>query len=269
MVFDFLWEDLRVGEQPYPLEVPSHGSTIDERRVLRQRALAEMSASGIRDAHGRLDPRLENGLALLSSGSLTVDAVHIPEFKEPSVTMLAATNGTAAVLATQDADGIWVRSIYPEALASEVIALLPQGRRGTERSVTMSRDDALRTAPAQVPVPARAADADDARTPAFGFRRPARTRTPLSERTAGDPRQDYAQLLGQPRLRGGQIAANSRDEVGMRRRSPVLAWFDTASGRYLSLSRTGPDGHEWVTISPADAKTLRSRLVEMISDVRR
>ena len=45
----------------------------------------------------------------------------------------------------------------------------------------------------------------------------------------------------------------------------MLAWFDTASGRYLSLSRPGTDGREWVTVAPADAKTLRTRLGEMVA----
>lgn len=93
-----------------------------------------------------------------------------------------------------------------------------------------------------------------------------RRRTSLSEQVA-DPRESYARLAGQPRLRGGQLAANSRSELGARRRSPVLAWFDTATGRYLSLSRPGPDGREWVTVAPADAKTLRTRLSEMVASV--
>lgn len=269
VVFDFLWEELRLGEQPYPIEVPSHGETVDERRMLRQRTFAELSAHGIKDDRGRLDPRVESGLTLLATASLTVDLVQIPGFQAPSISALAASDGAEAVLAVRDENGVWLRSLYPEAVASEVIGLLPAGSRGRERSITLSRDEALRVAPVRVPVPAHGAgEADDVQTPSFGFRRPARTRVPLSERTAGDPRQDYARLLGQPRLRGGQIAANSRDEVGMRRRSPVLAWFDTASGRYLSLSRTGRDGNDWVTISPADDKTLRSRLIEMIADVR-
>jgi hypothetical protein len=55
--------------------------------------------------------------------------------------------------------------------------------------------------------------------------------------------------------------------LGAKRRSRVLAWFDTAGGRYLSVSRAGTDGREWVTVAPADAKTLRTRLAEMVADV--
>lgn len=270
MVFDFLWERLGLGDHPYPIEVPSHGTTMDERRMLRGRTLAELATHGLMDGHGRVDPRVEQGLVLLATASLSVDLVQIPDYQAPVVSALAASDGADAVLAVRDEQGVWLRPLYPDALVSEVIGLLPAGRRGSERSITMSRDEALGVAPARVPVPARgAAESAEPATPAFGFRRPARSRVPLAERTAGDPREDYARLLGQPRLRGGQLGATRRDEVGMKRRSPVLAWFDTASGRYLSLSRSGPDGHEWVTVSPADDKTLRTRLVEMISAVDR
>ena len=62
-------------------------------------------------------------------------------------------------------------------------------------------------------------------------------------------------------------SANSRSQVGAKQRSRVLAWFDTATGRYLSLSRAGTDGREWVTVAPADPATLRTRLGEMVSSV--
>ena len=70
-------------------------------------------------------------------------------------------------------------------------------------------------------------------------------------------------------LRGGQIAANARDRLGGRRRSPVLAWFDDETGRYLGQIGTAPDGHGWTTVAPADAATLRHRISEMMTGVTR
>jgi len=72
-------------------------------------------------------------------------------------------------------------------------------------------------------------------------------------------------LADQPKLRAGQLAANARNPVGGRRRAPVLSWFDTAQGRYLTYSNKGRDGTEWMTIAPADAATLRYRLTELLS----
>ncbi|GLY68576.1 ESX secretion-associated protein EspG [Amycolatopsis taiwanensis] len=254
LAFDFLWEAAGLGELPYPLRVRSHGATEDERAVLRQRVNVEFSARGLRDQAGRLEPRIEEWVQLLARGSVTIDALHIPEFQKPPVGILAAADGENGVVAVQDADGIWLRPVFAEGLASAVVELLPAGTRGTEASITLPVDEALRIPPNRVPVPAADAPADGGR----------RRRGSLSERVT-DPRESYARLTGQPRLRGGQLAANSRDELGLRRRSPVLAWFDTATGRYLSLSRPGADGREWITVSPADAKTLRSRLGEMVA----
>jgi hypothetical protein len=77
------------------------------------------------------------------------------------------------------------------------------------------------------------------------------------------------ELAGSTRssLRGGQLAANSRDQLSGRRRSPVLAWFDTPTGRYFGQVTKALDGREWTTVAPADAATLRKRLSEMMAGV--
>src|SRR5690606_2225115 len=281
MQFDFLWEQLRLGEYPYPLQVRSHGRTMDERIHLRHRVERELKSLGVKNSYGEVDPRLDTWLRTLAFPRVSVDAAHIPEFKHPPVCAVAASDGENAVLVKQTQDGISFRPIFPEALASEIISLLPPGERGTAGSITLSLDDALRTKPALVKVggPEEKSEekekAEAQSKSRFGlFRKepekpkpePPRRR-PLSERTAGSPQEDYAMLLAQPRLRGGQLAANARDEAGRKFRSPALAWFDTVTGRYLSLSRTGPDGHEWITVSGADVKTLRSRLAELVSSV--
>ncbi|WP_197322237.1 ESX secretion-associated protein EspG [Saccharomonospora sp. NB11] len=243
--FDILWEKAEVGELPYPFTVPSHGADEVERAALRKRVETELAARDIDNSP------VHQWLELLSRPSVSIDALHIPEFRKPPIAALAASDGTKAVLAVQDADGVWLRPLYPDGLASAIVDLLPAGSRGTESSITLPLDEAMRIQPSRT-----------AAASATG------KRSGLADRSH-DPVETYAQLIAQPRLRGGQLAANSRDEVGGKRRSPVLAWFDTASGRYLSLSRTGPDGREWVTVAPADAKTLRSRLGEMVTDVTR
>lgn len=251
LAFDILWESAQVGELPYPLRVPSHGATDAERSMLRRRVEADLAARGLTAS------AVEADFALLARPTASIDALHIPDYQKPPVAALAVTDGTKAVLAVQDEQGIRLGSVYPDGLASAVVELLPACPRGTESSLTLPVDEALRTHPARSGVTAAAA-------PAGG--RGSRRRTSLSER-ASDPAEAYAQLIAQPRLRGGQLAANSRDDVGGRRRSPVLAWFDTATGRYLSLSRTGSDGREWMTVAPADAKTLRTRIAELFAGV--
>ncbi|MFD9892142.1 ESX secretion-associated protein EspG [Amycolatopsis sp. NPDC059027] len=265
LTFDFLWESAELGELPYPLRVPSHGATEDERVSLRHRVDNELKARGLRDSRGRLDPDVEDTLHLLARAPMTIDALHIPRFQAPTVGLLAAGDGRKGVVAIQDADGIWLRGAPADGLVSTIVELLPAGRRGSEASITLPLDEALRTAPMRVPV--SAAPAEEAEKGKRRERAQAPRRTSLSERVTADPREAYAKLAGQPRLCGGQLAANSRSHVGARQRSRVLAWFDTATGRYLSLSRAGTDGREWVTVAPADPKTLRTRLGEMVSSV--
>jgi hypothetical protein len=264
MAFDFLWEAMQIGELPYPLQVRSHGATEDERRMLRQRAHGELQARGIRDRQGRLEPHVEDWLSLLARPALSVDALHIPDFQQPPIAILAASDARNGVVAVQDSDGIWIRPVLADSLVSTVVDLLPAGRRGNEASITLPLDEALHTAPIRVPV--AAAGVSELDSDAAKAKRQPKARSSLSDR-ATDPREAYGKLSGQPRLRGGQLAANSRNNLGGKQRSRVLAWFDTASGRYLSLSRAGTDGREWVTISPADPKTLRTRLGEMVSSV--
>lgn len=258
LAFDFLWESAQVGELPYPLLVRSHGATEDERVSLRHRVDAELKARGIREPRGRLAPPIEDALQLLAFAPLTIDALHIPRFEAPTIGVLAAADDTNGILAVQDADGIWLRDVPKDGLVSAVVGVLPAGPRGSEASVTLPLDDALRTAPIRVPVSLPSTPAEE---------RGKGRRTPLSERVTADPREAYGRISGQPRQRGGQLAANSRSQVGAKQRSRVLAWFDTATGRYLSVSRAGTDGREWVTVAPADPATLRTRLGEMVNSV--
>lgn len=252
VAFDFLWEDAGLGEPPYPLTVPSHGDDEAQRALLRRQAHAEFSSRGLADS-----PVVE-WLGVLARPSVSIDALHIPEFRHRPVSALAASDGRQAVLAVQDAGGVRLSGVYVDGLVSAIVDLLPAAARGTEASITLPLEQALRIQPSRAGVVA--GSGGEQGTP--------RRRQALSERSQ-DAARIYAELIAQPRLRGGQFAANSRDELGGKRRSAVLAWFDTASGRYLSLSRSGPDGREWVTVAPADPKTLRTRLTEMVSDVAR
>ena len=224
VALDFVWESLAAGELPYPLDVRSHGATMDERRALRHRVWADLRTQQVLDADGRLSPDIEDWLTLLANGNQSIDAVL------DGTAALAVGDGSRALLATQNADGLTLRPIDPAALVSSVVALLPPHPRGRERSVTL---------------------------PVADLRSP---RSPMD-------REVMTALAEQPKLRAGQLAANARNRMGGRSRAPVLSWFDTSEGRYLTYSSTGRDGTDWVTIAPADAATLRHRLTELLGSV--
>ncbi len=67
-------------------------------------------------------------------------------------------------------------------------------------------------------------------------------------------------IMERPRIRAGQFAAYLRDRGGRTARSPEVAWFDTDAGRYLMQSQRQRDGHNWVTIAPADNPRIAAQL---------
>lgn len=240
---DFLCEAAHIGELPYPLEVHSHGVTMEERSVLRRQVHGRLRERDLIDPSGRLEPALEEWLGVLAQPVQSIDSVFLPERDAAPVRALAATGRGATILASQHTDGtLQLRQLDRNALISAVVDLLPPAPRGTELSITLPAEEfALAGAGGRAPAPSRASEVET--------------------------RQALARLTGQPSLRGGQLAANSRDPLSGRRRSPVLAWFDNASGRYLGQVKNAPDGREWTTVAPADAATLRKRLAEMLSAV--
>jgi hypothetical protein len=233
IALDFLWEALDAGEPPYPLEVQSHGATMDSRRMMRLRVREQLIADQLLDHGGRLEPQLEEWLLALANADLSVDSVFVPDPGAEPVLALAAAGRGSAVLAVQRKDGLRLQQIPRDGLVSAIVGMLPPARRGAETSISLP---AKELAAVGGQGPGRASDAE--------------TRKALTRLTA------------MPRPRGGQIGANSRSDMRGRRRSPVLSWFDNESGRYLTQSRA-----DWVTIAPADAATLRHRIGEMVAAV--
>ncbi|HEY7592116.1 MAG TPA: ESX secretion-associated protein EspG [Actinophytocola sp.] len=233
LALDFLWEALDAGEMPYPLEVSSHGATVDERNALRRRVREELAAGGLIDNVGRLEPELAGWLGTLAQPDISIDAVFLPELDAVPVLALAASGRAGAVLAVQQPDGLRLRSIHRDGLVSAIVGLLPGARRGSEQSISVPAEE-LRAVPAGAP--ARA--------------------------STQETRKALHTLTAMPNHRGGQIGVNSRTDMRGRRRSPVLAWFDNDSGRYLTQTRDG-----WVTIAPADAAALRHRVGELVTEV--
>jgi hypothetical protein len=244
---DFLWESFGTGELPYPLKVPSHGATVDERDALRRQTLAGLGQRRLVADSGRPEPHLEDWFGVLGRAELGLDAVHIPQPQaEPLLAVVAALGGHG-VLAVQDGRGYHLHPVPADGLASAIVSLLPPAPRGTEKSITVPLEQLIAG-------------------PGADFLQRRSTRDGGAGRPSDDEdRKALARLHAQPRLRGGQIGANARDRFGGKSRAPVLSWFDTETGRYFTQASRGRDGRDWITIAPADAATLRHRLGEMLA----
>ncbi|MQA62717.1 MAG: ESX secretion-associated protein EspG [Actinophytocola sp.] len=242
--FDFLWESCGAGEVPYPLELHSHGETVDERASLRRQTMAALAERGVVDAQGKPGRRLVDQFGVLAAAEFSVDSVHVNETDTKAVLAVAAAMDGIGLLAVQDGDGLWLNDVPSDGLVSSIVGLLPAAPRGKERSITVPVDQLMAG-------------------PGADFMQ-------RKDGTGSDEeRKALARLHAQPRLRGGQIAANVRSVLGGRSRSPVLSWFDTESGRYFTRASTGTDGRMWITIAPADAAALRQRVTEMLTWARR
>jgi hypothetical protein len=225
-------DDLGLG-LPYPLEVRPRGATAAERAELRAQVEEELRDSGLLDHTGQVESRLTRWLRLLARPEVSVDSAFLPALGSAPVRAIVARSRRSAVLATQiDDEAVRLRQVPVDQLGEVIVELLPDAGRGTESSISLPVTDEER-----------------------------------GGQTLAEDRQTLARLTAAPRERGGQIAANSFSDLGRRRRSPVLSWFDNGTGRYFAQQRAARDGRRWVTVAPADAATLRVRIGEMVRNV--
>ncbi|MEU4801767.1 ESX secretion-associated protein EspG [Actinosynnema sp. NPDC023587] len=241
---DVLWHDLALGRLPYPLDVPSVGSTGEERARLRAEVLAE---------YGDPDPRLVDLLRLLADHQVAVDAVaHV----DRPVRAVAASTGQRAVLAVVDSDRIGLLEIRPTALARSIVEVLPHGAAGPGSALSVrleTLDDALALHQAQE-------DDEDDDDPWGG--------SGLDERAAlqkaGLSREDAATIseLATGRVAGGQFGVTTGGGFRATRAGVLITWFDTTHGRYLVVREDG-----WLSLAPTDNDRIATRIASVLSSV--
>jgi hypothetical protein len=240
--FDLLWEHLGFTERPYPLDVPSFGHTVAERDLLRVQVLESLRRKGLHDG-AEVAPALEEQLAVLGRHTFSVDGqLSVGEY----VKVLAATDGRRSVLAAQNDDEVRVATVRDTQLVPAVIALLPDekpGPGGVARLPKSTFDTAV----------------DE--YAAHGYA--GLERVLAGDGVAGRGLRAVVTLVESGRHGGGQLAANSVDQVGRRTRTPVVNWFDTDAGRYLVHTEVGRDRIEWLTVAPADTARVEQRLTAL------
>ena len=235
---DFLWEALGAADLPFPLTLKQHGETEGHRAALRRDTMTALAARNLVSMTGRLDAELEDVLTVLARPDTAIDSLFLPEDDaEHTVAAWAGSIGDNAVVVVQNDQGIELRQVRADAMAGELVAMLPAERRGIETSVSLPADE-------------------------FTIGRVRRSGASESEQHSRDI--GY-RLLADRNVRYGEFAVSARDPLrGIMVRTPVLTWSDKSSGRYISYIRNG-----WRTIAPADAAMIRHQLGEMTADVRR
>ncbi|SDO71464.1 ESX secretion-associated protein EspG [Lentzea jiangxiensis] len=241
--FEVLWQTLRLGRMPYPLDVPSEGATESELKALQDRTIADLRGRGLAG-----DLRLEDLLRLLGDHDVSVDAV---AGLDRTVRALAASNGDQGVLAVIDGDGVGLSEIRPTALAREIVRVLPDGVAGPGSALS------VRLETLQQAVALQEAEQEEESEDPWGA-----ADDELDDRQAllraGLSAQDARQLdeLAANRVAGGQFGVTH----GRHRADVVINWFDTHQGRYLMVRSDG-----WLSLSPTDNDRIATRIDSVLA----
>lgn len=244
--FDILWEQLGLGERPYPISVRSFGATVDDRAALRDEVVHGLAGKGLHDGRDP-HPRLEDLLILLVRNQFTIDG---QLSAGQALRLLAAVKGDNGLLAVQTADELLLEPVRAPGVVGAVVALLPEVPPGPGGPVTVARTLFDEAAQAY------------ASTGYVGFESII-TRGGVSGRGL----RTLSTLVESDSQGGGQLAANSVDRLGRHTRTPVVNWFDTSAGRYIVYDEHRRDGQELRTFTPGDATRLAQRLTELVAGV--
>lgn len=260
--YDILWNDLRLGQQPYPIAVRSQGRTMEERALIRNRVYGELTARRLAEGP-RPDPSLADALALLAGAPTSIDMIWLPERNATTMrNALAVAAGDHGLLAELTPDGLRFNAVPASSVVSALLALLPTVPAASGPSITV---------PVEALAPATAQAQMGPRTPEPVQDSIYEPQPPSSGRAgrASSQVRSLEALFATPRLRGGQIGTNVRDRWGGRNRSRPLEWFDTKDGRYLAQASTSGSaagsGPQHLLVAPADNARIARRVHDMIA----
>ncbi|MER5389823.1 ESX secretion-associated protein EspG [Saccharopolyspora sp. NPDC002686] len=252
---------LELDDLTLPLEGQAYGRTLQQLSEVAQREAPTMASLGIL-VDNEVEPGLAQALKVLTKPYLWVDSLWFPDFESDHSwrAVAAITEGQRVVLGVQ---GPGETERYGGPLTVEVHdkAPLPQVLLPTFPPAPPGNRGAVR-----VPVESFRPQAPAEDTPDSLMQEVTESRG-----SSGDRQVAAYQEIGQAEhVRGGQIAANMRDQHGRVRRSEVLRWFDNAEpdGRYLDYRERGSSGEQLCVLAPADARAIGAKIDQLIASAR-
>jgi hypothetical protein len=245
--FDFVWSHLDLPDMPYPVDVPSNGTTVEERDRLREETFHALREKGVLRDGDRVRREVADPLRVLAEPKVSVDTVG---YGDGPIRGLVASDGSTAVL-TSLVDGVLAfASVRPTALATSIVEVLPPGQAGSGVAFRVPQQ-ALR----------KAASGEDEDDPFGG----GDERDILTANGVSDEDATTLIELADRRVRGGQFGVTTtgratRLGAGTRTRAKtMITWFDTGEGRYLMVH----DG-AWLSLVPADGARIAHRIDELL-----
>ncbi|MCP3797766.1 ESX secretion-associated protein EspG [Allokutzneria sp. A3M-2-11 16] len=232
--YQMAWEHLGLEQMPLALLVNPSGAHHEERDAVVAAAWQELRSDGL-VAGPDLDERLTRWLMMLAAPDRLVDA-RLWLGEEVRAVAAATRDEDEGVLAVLRGGRLIMRPIYATGLARAATELLPAVGPGPGHSVSVPNEVLARAA--------RGAGSD-----------PRALAAALRGEISGEDAEQLAQMIKAPGQRG-QFGAST----GRKRADHVVAYFDTAQGRYLM-----EDSRGWTTVSPADARVLVRQIDRLTS----
>lgn len=261
--FDMCWEIGAFDEMPFPIAVRSHGATLEERAVLKQRAVPEMRTAGLL-AGEHLAPRFHDVLAELAKPSLWIEGLWMPdETTESPARLLCVAGEDGAILLVQQPGETEQRggdlniTLHPRTgLAAAAVQGMPPATRGKQPRVAVPLDHVA-------PDPQARQDQNYADVELM---RPAVT----FQNRASKPARQLRNMLDQQHFRDGQFTASLRDQLGRTHRSSVLKWFDAfePDGRYGMHQQHRAGNEQEIVLAPVGPAEIGRALESRVAEVR-
>lgn len=252
---------LELDDLTLPLEGKAYGRTLQQLGEVAKREAPTMERLGLL-VNNEVEPGLAQALKVLTKPYLWVDSLWFPSFGSDHAwrTVAAITEGQRVVLGVQ---GPSETERYGGPLTVEVHdkAPLPQVLLPTFPPAPPGNRGAVRVPMSSFAPPEQPEDTPDSMM----------QQVVKSRGSSGDRQVAAYQEIGQAEhVRGGQLAANVRDQHGRVRRSEVLRWFDNAEpdGRYLDYRERGSTGEPLCVLVPADARAIGGKIDQLIASAR-
>lgn len=243
--FDVLWEAEQLPERHVALDVPSPGTTREERSSLVDEVWESLARRGL--ARGRRpSAELVDTLNLFVRPKASID---LWIWVERQISGVAASMGGDAALGVVDGSEVWLIPSRDALLAESAVSVAGEQQAGVGQSVSLPYD-VLVEADAEVKGDPKAL------VPALEDRGVALWQ---AQELAG-------MMLGA--VTRGQFGAQRLDRDGHTRRAGrVVSFYDTDVGRYLFEVKQGGDGSRWATVTPAANGLLAGRVWELLNEV--
>jgi hypothetical protein len=239
---DVVGEAFGVDVRQFPIEVPVHGETLDERRRFGQLVTRNLIDKSLYDGRA-FDPEFTRSVILYARGELSIAMVG--QAGEREYEARGSTDGQYAVLAVAENQQVRFEPVSPTGLVRAMVSLLPPMKPGPGAS--------LSTVIAEPEQPRRFRRDDD--TPGEQtWLQPAQSTRDSAQSAAVDA------ILRRPRLGAGSFLVTARGRNGHEGTPAALNWLDTDAGRYMLTTSQGGDGRTHAAYIPADQARIDNAL---------